>query len=634
LNEKGVALSALLATVAPSAVYAQAQLSEDIESINVTGMKLEESLPAELARQGTRVTVIPAARIKDGGHVDVAEALQTLAPGLYVSSKNGPFDYVDISFQGSRTSEVLWLIDGIRINNRLYAGTTPLDTLPASMVERIEVIEGGQALFYGTQGAAGAVNIVSKFFSDTPSGGFTVGGGSHNGKHVDGYFRTRIGGHKVVVFASNDKASGIQPFPDADFQPSSTDRKRGYDVLNFGGRYAYDFSDALTATAAYQHTTAQLDFARPALAARNTNKRDEDLLSLKLDYAPSETAQIFVKGYSHWWDTHYTQYNNVIGNPGRLVLVSDHDYWGFRDYGLNVMSKLALNRGFEYFLGYDFQNYTGRDEVLVIHQQTESVHAVFAQVRTTPDLISDGSLAAGIRYNAPSIGKSSMIWNVTGLYNLAPDALVVRGSVGTAFRLPTVEELLADDPGYERGNPDLKPERTTTANLSIGGDIGTVLHWDVTGFYRRTRDLIDFATFDAVTNQDVYGNVAGHVTARGVQFDLNAKVDEDLSANASFTYTRSRQSAAAVQFNRVPVTQFKAGIDYHPAALPFGASATLLRVGNVYDTLSGGIGRREYGKYTVMNLGARFYIDSDRHHRLSVNVDNVFDKEYRHGHSA
>ena len=54
-------------------------------------------------------------------------------------------------------SDVLWLVDGIRINNRLYGGTTPLDTLPASMVERIEVLNGGQALFYGTQASAGAV---------------------------------------------------------------------------------------------------------------------------------------------------------------------------------------------------------------------------------------------------------------------------------------------------------------------------------------------------------------------------------------------------------------------------------------------------------------------------------------------
>ena len=66
------------------------------------------------------------------------------------------------------------LVDGVRINNRLYAGTTPLDSLPASMVERIEVIQGGESLFYGTQAVAGAVNVITKSFSGKPDGAVII----------------------------------------------------------------------------------------------------------------------------------------------------------------------------------------------------------------------------------------------------------------------------------------------------------------------------------------------------------------------------------------------------------------------------------------------------------------------------
>ena len=127
---------------------------------------------------------------QDRGYVNVAQALEASVPGLYIASRNGPFDYVNISLQGSRTEDVLWLVDGIRVNNRLYAGTTPLDTIPASMIERIEVLDGGQALFYGTQAVAGAVNIVTKSFSDHPDGAFSLGADSENGRHLDGYFVT------------------------------------------------------------------------------------------------------------------------------------------------------------------------------------------------------------------------------------------------------------------------------------------------------------------------------------------------------------------------------------------------------------------------------------------------------------
>jgi vitamin B12 transporter len=54
--------------------------------------------------------------------------------------------------------DVLWLVDGVRINNRIFNDTSP-DALPANMIERIEVLKGGESLFYGTQGVAGAINI-------------------------------------------------------------------------------------------------------------------------------------------------------------------------------------------------------------------------------------------------------------------------------------------------------------------------------------------------------------------------------------------------------------------------------------------------------------------------------------------
>ena len=110
------------------------QNSEQLENVTVTAQKLEEQLPQILELQGVRVDTISADAIAKGGYVDISQALQSLAPGLYVSPHSGPFDYVDVSLQGSRTEDVLWLVDGVRINNRLYGGTTPLDTLPSSIV--------------------------------------------------------------------------------------------------------------------------------------------------------------------------------------------------------------------------------------------------------------------------------------------------------------------------------------------------------------------------------------------------------------------------------------------------------------------------------------------------------------------
>lgn len=84
-----------------------------------------------------------------------------MVPGLYLTPLGGAFSYVSASFQGLRTNEILWLVDGVRISSRLYNSVTPIDTLPAHMVGRIEVLEGGQGLFYGTMAVGGVINVVT-----------------------------------------------------------------------------------------------------------------------------------------------------------------------------------------------------------------------------------------------------------------------------------------------------------------------------------------------------------------------------------------------------------------------------------------------------------------------------------------
>lgn len=134
-------------------------------AIVVTSQSLEDTLPQELSRYGNDVVTVSGKQIEDSGAVDVVKALETV-PGLYIRGRNGRFTYVDVSLQGSRTQDVLWTMDGIRLNNRLYGATSPNDTLPASMIERIEVLRGGERLFYGTQASAGVINVVTRSFTD------------------------------------------------------------------------------------------------------------------------------------------------------------------------------------------------------------------------------------------------------------------------------------------------------------------------------------------------------------------------------------------------------------------------------------------------------------------------------------
>jgi outer membrane cobalamin receptor len=604
--------------------------TDKVEQVTVTAKKLEEELPDILQVQGIHVDTVTAEQIAKGGYVDVAQALQYVAPGVFLSPKNGPFDYVDVSLQGSRTEDVLWLVDGVRMNNRLYGGTTPLDTLPASIVDRIEVLQGGQALYYGTEAIAGAINIVTKAFSDTPDGAVSMGGDTNDSGHFDGYYRDAFGRSHFVLFADFDISSGFQPFRSQDIQPSDTDRDRAYHLFTLGAKYAYDFSDALRFSTLLQHTSAKLNFSEPELVAVAFNDRDENILTTKLDFTPSDALQLYAKAYYHWWDSHYTEFDNVLGSPGTLSVAEDDGFWGFSDRGVNLMGKFQINGNFDGVVGYDFQNYSGHDAVLVIQQQTESDNAVFAQLATSQNLIDHTVLAIGARYNMPTVGESAAVWSASGKHDFS-DAFFIRGEVGTAFRLPTAEELFANDPNDERGDPNLKPETSKSANLSIGGNFGSPhFKWELIGFARDVTNLIDYASYDYSTLQSVFGNVPGTVRVRGGELDLGAAFP-DFSVSLDYTYSHSVDESNQ-QIDGIPVQQAKASFDYHPEQQPFGLTLSAIFVGAEFATgLGADGGRAEYGKYPLVDLAGRYFIDAHRHHIISLRLENVFDRQYATG---
>ena len=626
----GTATSPINVTLAIAAVT---------EDIAVVAPKLEEGLPQEIERSGSRMQTITAAQIENGGYDDVGQTLQALVPGLFLSPQSGAFDYVSAALQGSRTNEILWLVDGVRISNRLYNDTTPLDTIPAHMVERIEVLEGGQGLFYGTQAVAGVVNIVTKAFTETTNGRLQTAFDTNNGRHVNVFARDSRNGHRFVFYGSSDQAEGYNSFPESEYQASTTDRHRSYDVLTFGAKYAFDFTKDLRASAMYQRSDVSLDTLRPARSsatqiggpAARFNDREEHIVSTKLDYTPTGVVKFFTKAYYHRWDSFYNETRNSIADPGTRQVVSVNEFWGYKDYGVNVLTQLTPTKHLEYFAGYDFQKYSGRDEVLLIAPASENVNAVFGQVRTTRDLIPKATLAFGVRFNAPTNAQNSTVWNASGKYDFN-QTFFARGSVGTSFRYPDAYQLFAIDDSCCIGNPDLKPETSTNFNGSFGAIAragGRTVNLEFIGFYRRVNDLI----IGELNEDDLEVPVNSEDTVRVKGFSLvgSTALGADFSGSLGYTYTKSEgQSGTAGGYSvlpGIPSNQWQAMLDYHPLRIPIGVMFTLNGVGETFDVVSG-FGNVASGDYLIADLSGRVYLDKGRRHRLSVRLENLFDKEY------
>jgi outer membrane cobalamin receptor len=645
-----ISTSALALCLAAPAAFAQAgpAEAEATDRVIIIGQTIEETLPQELEKYGSELEVVDSETIRNNVYIDAQQALQMQVPGLFVAPRGGPFSYMDISLQGSRTQDMLLLVDGVRINNRLYA-TTMSDTLPASMVERIEVLKGGQGLFYGTQSAAGVVNMVTRGYTDDFNGMVTVGGDTNDSLHYVGYVRGKLGPGNYVVFASQDKTDGFETYDT--FAPSSTDRDRSADLLNFGAKYRFELGDRIAIDARYQHTDARLDNTNPRLVAYSKNERDEDIASIGIDIEAADWAQVLVKGYWHDWDSTYTTIRNRLANGGagpgiqEQVVVDDETYWGFEDKGINALAKLTPGGPFEYLVGYDYQTYSGKDDVLLIAPQEEEVHAVFGQLRSTDDLMENLSLALGGRYTETG-GASSTVWNASARYDFS-DALYAQGNIGTSFLLPTAENLYAIET-FEIGNPNLEPEESMNLNIGLGGQFaaGATFGWQATYFARDIDNLIGFVDCDpTIPAQDCaalfpqftdptffegngfFENVAGTVEVRGFELTGTADFDNGFTAVASYTDSETTDPNGA-QRPRVPRSLAKASGAYDGDF--WGASVSALWTGELKSaSLPGGVGVVDYGDYMVVDIAAHIFVDADQKHKLTARLENAFDENYR-----
>ena len=135
------------------------------------------------------VDVIPLAQIvNDIGQVDLNQILNFIAPSFQSARQtiSDGTDHLDpAQLRGLGTDQVLVLVNGkrrhqsalVNVNGTVNRGqvSTDLSAIPASAIERIEILRDGAAAQYGSDAIAGVINIVLKKTTGILSAGVSYG---------------------------------------------------------------------------------------------------------------------------------------------------------------------------------------------------------------------------------------------------------------------------------------------------------------------------------------------------------------------------------------------------------------------------------------------------------------------------
>jgi iron complex outermembrane recepter protein len=163
----GIALWAGLSCATPirDVAAADAQTSNDLEEVVVTGTHIHGADAA-----GSKPIVIAREQIDASGYQRIEDVLATVTQNVNRGNAavqdgnevNNFFDRgAEVQLRGLGVGTTLVLVNGQRQGESGYQGSfTDVSSIPASAVERIEILPEGASALYGSDAIGGVVNII------------------------------------------------------------------------------------------------------------------------------------------------------------------------------------------------------------------------------------------------------------------------------------------------------------------------------------------------------------------------------------------------------------------------------------------------------------------------------------------
>lgn len=590
--------SLLSLSIVSAVACAHAQDAAMQPTVEVTASRVAETADASLAD----VSVITRADIDASHAPDLLEVLR-LQAGVDVARTGGAGAQTNVFLRGSNSNHVLVLIDGVRVASS-NTGAFAWENLPLDSVERIEIVRGPRASYWGSDAIGGVIQIFTRKLTGAQiaasygtyrsadgsagygargdNGGFSVQVGA---RHVGGYSATNPGicnGPNDPYCIYNPDANGAQYHGGT----LSGDYKLGAQTLSaslFRNEGTQNFDNG--ASDGISHTldqalgvaiegdmsgdwhqrlsagTAREDIATPVFASAFRSTREQ--ASWTNDLTLSD-AQHLIAGIDAAHEQGVSIDTSGFGAP----------YEKARDMAGAFAGWRVADGGFD-------------SELAGRYDHNSAFGGAFS-----------GSAAAGWKFS---------------------DALRVTASFGTAFRAPDLNELYSPGyGGYYAGNPDLKPERSRTVELGAEWTPDAASRLAVHAFSTRVHDLIDFAggsTYQAI-NID-------RAAIDGIELTQGWR-SGPWSLTNNVTFQNPRDTDTGAQLLRRPKRKFSSVLergfgDRLSAGMEFVVDGPRQDVGGI--VLPG---------YALANLRADYRLNAAW--RIGARLENLFDRSYELAH--
>jgi len=462
-----------------------------LDAVVITAARREQKLKDAVPE----TELISRRDIEQSGSADVGGAL-TQATGIQL--EGGVPAGAGIFLQGLGSQRVLVLLDGQPLVGRIN-GNFDLSRLPASLVERVEVVRGPQSTLYGSDAMGGVVDIITRPPTDQVTGAVTAIGGTQGRREMSGTLRGSSGRLGFVLDGgarSEDLAPGL---------PGD------------GGTYARRWNAAPKLR--WQPTAAWTLEGSGLVVGERQRYRTGQLYHFSDNtQTAARLSAVWERGGKRLAPTiSYTRFDHLSRASTGSQPVSDSGQTDIQDLAQAELLYSAPVPG-----GIADVGAVVRREAIRADRVTGTSRALngletYAQTTWNAGAF---SLSPGLRFSTHQQWGSALTPRLAALVRPTP-SLALRGSVGAGYRAPDFKELYLNfvnaAAGYAVvGNPDLRPERSTNVSASAEW-VGARFYGRASAYDNRFRGFIDYGAPD-LTGTYTYHNVA-HGTTRGAEIE-------------------------------------------------------------------------------------------------------------------
>ncbi len=477
--------------------------------------------PTDTERIGSSVSVLDPEDLARTPAGTLADLLRGL-PGVEVTQGGGPGKATSVRIRGSDASQVLVLLDGVRLNVATTGDVDFADLLLADL-ERVEVLRGPQAT-YGSEATAGVISLTTR----RARGPFELRlSGERGGLDTwrgDLAASGQRGGSDGALTLSRLSTDGVSHRATAATDPEPDGWRHGTASARLGHTMGAGLRADLTLRA------WQGDTALDGFFGEDPNARAETtgtLGAFALETTGRRWRELFRVSrhdYRLVGADPDDEFNNYRVDSTLDAATSQTDYtWaggGTSSAGLAWERRAARNLG-----SFD---------------QRVSLRSAFLQ--HTASAGTRVHWSAAVRHDDHSTFGGETTWRTT-LAAQPGGPLRWRATLGSSFRAPDANELFFPF----AGNPRLRPETGSAADLGLDAELlAGRLDLGVTVFAQDNEDQIVFDLADFT-----FRNLAD-TRSRGAELVVHGRSGPRVAATLSHTWNDTKDRATGQPLPRRP----------------------------------------------------------------------------------